>query len=121
TSPSWAARWSPCPTRPPAPPPRSPPPPTSPNGRCQAPNVGSAFSGSAPVGQHGAVDHTADLPTRTRELRSTVNDDATVTVALGEAPVAPPGDDQVVVRVQAAPINPSDMGNLFARADLTRA
>ena len=63
----------------------------------------------------------ADLPTTIRELRSTVADDATVTVAVHESELTPPGDEQVVVRVEAAPINPSDIGNLFARADLTRA
>jgi NADPH:quinone reductase len=53
----------------------------------------------------------------TRELRSTVTEDGTVTLALGETTVAPPGPDDVVVRIEAAPINPSDLGMLFAGAD----
>ncbi len=64
---------------------------------------------------------TAEVPATGLELRSMVADDATVTVAVRETEVPEPLDEQVLVRVEAAPINPSDMGNLFARADLTRA
>ena len=61
------------------------------------------------------------LPSECLELRSTVGDDATVTVALRHTEVRAPGDDQVVVRVDAAPINPSDLGMLLAGADLATA
>ncbi|HWL45612.1 MAG TPA: zinc-binding dehydrogenase [Ilumatobacter sp.] len=64
---------------------------------------------------------TDNLPATALELRSTVGDDATVTVAVTEREVAAPGDDQVVVRVEAAPVNPSDMGVLFAGGDVTAA
>ena len=60
-------------------------------------------------------------PTSTRELRSTVADDGTVTLAVREADVAPPGADEVIVRVEASPINPSDLGMLFAGADMSKA
>jgi NADPH:quinone reductase-like Zn-dependent oxidoreductase len=33
--------------------------------------------------------------------------------------VAAPGDDEVIVRIEAAPINPSDLGMLFGMADLS--
>lgn len=59
------------------------------------------------------------VPTTCLELRSTVTDDGVVTLAVQRAEVAPPGDDEVVVRVEAAPINPSDLGMLFAGADLS--
>ncbi len=49
-------------------------------------------------------------------LRSTVNEDGTVRLALVEEPIAKPGPDEVVVAVEAAPINPSDLGLLFAGA-----
>jgi NADPH2:quinone reductase len=58
------------------------------------------------------------IPTSTLEVRSTVGDDATVTVHLRRSEIAPLGDDDVLVRVGAAPINPSDLGGLFAGADL---
>ncbi|NNE12782.1 MAG: NADH oxidase, partial [Ilumatobacter sp.] len=48
-----------------------------------------------------------DVPSTGRELRSTVNDDGTVTLAVREFDLAEPGPDEVVIRVEAAPINPS--------------
>lgn len=62
-----------------------------------------------------------DLPSSTRDVRSTVADDATVTITVELRKLAPPGDDEVVVAVGAAPINPSDIGVLFAGGDVTRA
>jgi len=61
------------------------------------------------------------LPTSTRELRSTLEESGTLTLAVGQADVAPPGDDDVVVRVEASPINPSDLGLLLAGADASTA
>lgn len=61
------------------------------------------------------------VPTTTHELRSTVSEDGQVTLGLRVGDVASPGDDQVVVRVEAAPINPSDLGMLFAGGDITTA
>jgi NADPH:quinone reductase-like Zn-dependent oxidoreductase len=59
------------------------------------------------------------VPDTTLELRSMVTDDGYVTLALGPTDLAPPADDEVVVKVEAAPINPSDLGMLFAGADLS--
>jgi NADPH2:quinone reductase len=67
------------------------------------------------------ADSGAFLPTTGLELRSTVTEDGRVTLAVRETAVRPPGDDEVVVRVEAAPINPSDLGMLFAGADLSTA
>ncbi len=36
-------------------------------------------------------------------------------------PFATPGPDEVVVRIEAAPINPSDLGLLFGAADMATA
>ncbi len=55
------------------------------------------------------------------EIRSLVHPDGTLEVTLVPAEVPPPGADEVVVRVEAAPINPSDMGVLFGPADLAGA
>ncbi|MBU4612328.1 zinc-binding dehydrogenase [Achromobacter sp. GG226] len=62
---------------------------------------------------------TSPLPETTQQLQSRVDADGTLTLHLAEVPVAPPADDEVVVRVEAAPINPSDMGLLFGGADLS--
>ncbi len=61
------------------------------------------------------------VPSTTLELRTLVADDATVTLAVHEAPVAAPGPDEVVVQIGAAPINPSDLGLILAGGDPTRA
>ncbi|MEM7095005.1 MAG: zinc-binding dehydrogenase [Actinomycetota bacterium] len=61
------------------------------------------------------------LPSDYLELRSTVSDDSSVTVGIHRAELHQPGDEHVVVRVDAAPINPSDLGMLLAGADLASA
>ena len=61
---------------------------------------------------------TADaFPDTCLELRSTLTDDGIVTLGVRPTDVSAPGDDQVVVRIEAAPINPSDLGMLFAGGD----
>ena len=61
------------------------------------------------------------VPFEGLQLRSTVKADGTVEVALVRAPIPQPKADEVVVRIEASPINPSDLGLVFAGADLTRA
>ena len=55
----------------------------------------------------------------THVLRSTVHDNGTVSVTLETAPMPEPAPHEVVVRVDATPINPSDLGTLLAGADRT--
>jgi NADPH2:quinone reductase len=64
---------------------------------------------------------TADLPTKALELRSLVSSDGMLELSLHEVPVPAPGANEVLVRVEASPINPSDLGLLTAGADLTTA
>ena len=52
-----------------------------------------------------------------RIVRSTVADDGTVRIAIDTESMPEPGPDEVVVAVEAAPINPSDLGMLIAGAD----
>jgi NADPH2:quinone reductase len=56
-----------------------------------------------------------------RQIRSTVKPEGLLELSLATIDVAEPGADEVVVRVEAAPINPSDLGLLFGPADMTRA
>ncbi len=63
----------------------------------------------------------ADLPNAALELRSTLTDDGLVTMRIQETEVTAPTDDQVVVRVEAAPINPSDLGMMLAGGDADAA
>ncbi|NIJ18928.1 NADPH:quinone reductase-like Zn-dependent oxidoreductase [Sphingomonas naasensis] len=53
------------------------------------------------------------------ELRSTVSSDARLTLTLAPVTLDPPGPDEVIVRVEATPINPSDLGLLLGPADVS--
>ncbi len=55
------------------------------------------------------------------QLRSEVRSDSTLELSLAEAPVPEPGEDEVLVRIEASPINPSDLGLLFGPADMSTA
>ncbi|WP_326523508.1 zinc-binding dehydrogenase [Sphingomonas sp.] len=51
------------------------------------------------------------------ELRSTVTDAGKLELTLEPVTLDPPGEGEVIVRVQAAPVNPSDLGLLLGPAD----
>ncbi len=53
-----------------------------------------------------------------RELRSSVHDDGTLKLMLADVVMDVMAPDEVVVRVEAAPINPSDLGLLLGPADV---
>lgn len=55
------------------------------------------------------------------QLRSLVSADGRLEVSLARVDVPPPGPGEVVVRIEAAPINPSDLGLLLGPADLSTA
>jgi NADPH:quinone reductase len=63
----------------------------------------------------------ADLPEIALELRSLVKSSGTLELSLCDVPVPTPGANEVLVRVEASPINPSDLGLLLAGADMTTA
>ncbi|WP_426028323.1 NADH oxidase [Brevundimonas sp. TWP2-3-4b2] len=53
-----------------------------------------------------------------RELRSSVHDDGTLRLMLEDVVMDVMAPDEIVVRVEAAPINPSDLGLLLGPADV---
>src|SRR4030081_482129 len=55
------------------------------------------------------------------QLRSLIKKSGELEISLASVPVPEPGPDEVVVRVEAAPINPSDLGLLVGAADMTSA
>ena len=59
---------------------------------------------------------TIDQSTR---LVSTVTEQATLELSLQTTAIKPLGEDEVLIRVEAAPMNPSDQAVLFAFADLS--
>lgn len=55
------------------------------------------------------------------ELRSEIKKEGKLEISLAEVPIPEPKEDEVLVRVEASPINPSDLGLLFGMADMTTA
>ena len=64
---------------------------------------------------------TAELPDHALELRSLVTSQGTLELSLHHVPVPRPAANGVLVRVEASPINPSDLALLIAGADMTTA
>src|SRR5436190_1891450 len=55
------------------------------------------------------------------QLRSLIKKSGDLEISLVSVPTPEPGPDEVVVRVEASPINPSDLGLLVGAADMTTA
>jgi NADPH:quinone reductase len=55
------------------------------------------------------------------QLRSLIKDDNTLELSLVEVDLPVPGPDEIVVRVEATPLNPSDLALLLGPADMTTA
>src|SRR5690348_16720424 len=72
----------------------------------------------AGIGQDERMDR---IPSTATQLRSLVEADGTLHLSLQTVDVPAPGDNEVLVRVDAAPINPSDLGLLFGGADMAAA
>ena len=55
------------------------------------------------------------------QLRSLVKPSGELELSLASVPIPDPAPDQVLVRIEAAPINPSDLGLLLSAADMSTA
>jgi NADPH2:quinone reductase len=64
---------------------------------------------------------TTDKPTTGVQLRSLVKSNGELALSLESVAVVPPAPNEVLVRIEAAPINPSDIGLLFGAADMSTA
>lgn len=62
-----------------------------------------------------------DIPEKGLQLRTLVKESGELELSLAEVDVPTPGDDDVLIRVEATPINPSDLGLLVGAADLSTA
>ncbi len=62
---------------------------------------------------------TPSIPSTALQLHSLIQPDGTLRISLEPVPVPTPGPDEVLIQVQATPINPSDIGLLFGPADLS--
>jgi NADPH:quinone reductase len=55
------------------------------------------------------------------QLRSLVKSSGELELSLVSVPTPDPAPDEVIVRIEASPINPSDLGLLFSAADMSTA
>jgi NADPH2:quinone reductase len=60
-------------------------------------------------------------PNTTLQLRSLIRRNGELELSLAEEPVPEPKPHEVIVRVEASPMNPSDLGLLFGAADMKTA
>lgn len=58
--------------------------------------------------------------TASLQIQSHLSAEGRLTLALGNVPLPAPGPDEVVLKVEAAPINPSDLGAMFGPADISK-
>jgi len=63
----------------------------------------------------------AEIPAESLQLRSLVRAENMLELFLDTVPVAEPGPNEVLIRVEATPVNPSDLGLLLAGADVAAA
>jgi NADPH:quinone reductase len=61
------------------------------------------------------------IPRTALQLRSLIRRSGELEVSLAEVNVPEPAADEVLVRIEATPINPSDLGLLFGAADMSTA
>jgi NADPH2:quinone reductase len=61
------------------------------------------------------------MATLSRQLRSHLKANGELEVSLVDVPIPEPAADEILVRVEATPINPSDLGLLLGPADLSQA
>ena len=61
------------------------------------------------------------LPTSGLQLQSLLTSSGDLALTLEPTDIRPPGANEVVVRVGAAPVNPSDLGLLLGAADVSTA
>ncbi len=64
---------------------------------------------------------TTHSPDHALQLRSLVTPEGVLEISLVLVEVTDPKEDEVLIRVEASPINPSDLGLLLAGADVTTA
>ncbi|MFN0164577.1 MAG: zinc-binding dehydrogenase [Burkholderiales bacterium] len=64
---------------------------------------------------------TAPIPRTALQLRSLIRRNGELEISLAEVEVPEPAAEEVLVRIEATPINPSDLGLLFGAADMGTA
>jgi NADPH2:quinone reductase len=78
----------------------------------------TGFNDFSPNGRHVMIAH---IPGTALQLRSLITRGGKLELSLVDVPVAQPAANEVLVQMQASPINPSDIGLLFGAADMSTA
>jgi NADPH:quinone reductase-like Zn-dependent oxidoreductase len=60
----------------------------------------------------------ARIPAEAWQLRSLVRADQTLELSLDTVPIPEPGPNEVLIRIEATPINPSDLGSFLGKIGL---
>lgn len=60
-----------------------------------------------------------NIPEKGLQLRTLIKESGELELLLIDVPVPQPGDDDILIRVEATPINPSDLGLLVGAGDLS--
>ena len=63
----------------------------------------------------------SEIPTVGRQILSLVKPNGELQLSLEDVEVQEPGENEVLIKVEASPINPSDLGMLLAMADVSNA
>ncbi len=63
----------------------------------------------------------SSIPSKAKELRSLVSEKGVLTLSVQEFPIPEPKDHEIVVRIEASPINPSDVGMVIGFPSLGNA
>ncbi len=61
------------------------------------------------------------LPSTYKQMISTVSAEGELTMELVDKPIPELGEDDVLIRIEATPINPSDQGVMFGWASMAKA
>ena len=56
--------------------------------------------------------------TMSKQIKSKISKEGKITISVDEVEVPEPKDGEVLIKVQATPINPSDLGLLVGPADV---
>jgi NADPH2:quinone reductase len=68
-----------------------------------------------------STDVPTALPATMRQIRSLVTADGQLKLSIATVDMPVPGANEILVRIEAAPINPSDLGLLLGMADISKA
>ncbi|MBI1238785.1 MAG: NADH oxidase [Alphaproteobacteria bacterium] len=60
------------------------------------------------------------IPSTSLHLRTLITEGGQLEISLAREPVKQPGEDEVLIRIEATPINPSDLGLLVGPADASK-